>query len=93
VYARRTRSDNNDVPQAPSSFDKPFASVQTWQPAQDDRSLNWRLRLNQAAEKLVGAVILRSRRRRRISYVHENAQGEILRFAQNDRWEVLLRSL
>ena len=49
-----------------------------------------------AAEKPVGTVILRSRRRRRISHCHENAQseilravcpewqGEILRFAQND---------
>jgi|GEM_PF-2514190 len=47
----------------------------------------------QAAEKPVGAAILRSRRRRRISHGHENAQGEILRFAQNDTREAFFRSL
>jgi hypothetical protein len=35
----------------------------------------------------------RSRRRRRISHFHENAQGEILRFAQNDSKEAFFRSL
>jgi hypothetical protein len=35
----------------------------------------------------------RSRRQRRISYFHENAQGEILRFAQNDSRETFFRSL
>ena len=38
----------------------------------------------QAAEKLVGTVILRSRRRRRISHCLENTQSEILRSAQDD---------
>ncbi len=47
----------------------------------------------QAAEKPVGTVILRSRRRRRISYFHENAQSEILRYAQDDSWEAFFRSL
>jgi hypothetical protein len=47
----------------------------------------------QAAEKPVDAVILRSRRRRRISWGHENAQSEILRFAQNDSFEEFFRSL
>ena len=40
----------------------------------------------QAAEKLVGAFIL-SGRRRRISYVHENAQSEILRAVHPERAE------
>jgi hypothetical protein len=35
----------------------------------------------------------RSHRRRRISYCHENAQGEILRFAQNDSREAFFRNL
>ena len=39
----------------------------------------------QAAEKPVGTVILRSRRRRRISYCHENAQSEILRAVYPER--------
>jgi len=47
---------------------------------------------SQAAEKPFGTVILRSRRRRRISYFHENAQGEILRYAQDDSWEAFFRS-
>ena len=38
----------------------------------------------QAAEKGPKGVILRSRRRRRISQVIDSLQGEILRFAQND---------
>jgi hypothetical protein len=38
----------------------------------------------QAAEKRNGTVILRSRRRRRISPRVENKQSEILRCAQND---------
>jgi hypothetical protein len=50
-------------------------------------------RLSQAAEKLVGPVILRSRRRRRISHCVENTQSEILRFAQNDNTEAFFRSL
>ncbi|MGO8732099.1 MAG: hypothetical protein ACLQVM_04815 [Terriglobia bacterium] len=47
----------------------------------------------QAAEKLLRAVILRSRRRRRISHCLENTQSEILRFAQNDSVEGFFRSL
>jgi hypothetical protein len=35
----------------------------------------------------------RSRRRRRISYCHENAQGEILRYAQDNSREAFFRSL
>jgi len=54
---------------------------------------NFGIGVKQAADKLVGAVILRSRRRQRISYVHENAQSEILRFAQNDSREAFFRSL
>ena len=38
----------------------------------------------QAAEKLVNTVILRSRRRRRISHCLENTRSEILRSAQDD---------
>jgi hypothetical protein len=35
----------------------------------------------------------RSRRQRRISHVRENAQGEILRFAQNNSRDAFFRSL
>ena len=41
----------------------------------------------EAAEKPVVAVIRRSRRRRRISYFQENAQGEILRVVYPKRAE------
>jgi hypothetical protein len=44
-------------------------------------------------QQLRADVRERSRRRRRISYVHENARGEILRFAQNDSNEAFFRSL
>ena len=47
----------------------------------------------QAAEKLVGTVILRSSRRRRISHCLENAQSEILRCAQDDSIIGFFRSL
>ena len=47
----------------------------------------------QSAEKTLAAVILRSRRRRRISHCLENTQGEIRRFAQNDSSEAVFRSL
>jgi hypothetical protein len=47
----------------------------------------------QAAEKLVDTVILRSRRRRRISHCLENARSEILRFARDDSFEEFFRSL
>ena len=46
----------------------------------------------EAAEKLVGTVIL-SRRRRRISHWVENTQSEILRSAQDDSLEGFFRSL
>jgi hypothetical protein len=49
--------------------------------------------LKQAAEKLIGTVILRSRRRRRISHCLENTQSEILRCAQNDSIVGFFRSL
>ena len=41
-------------------------------------------RVQQAAEKPVGTVIPRSRRRRGISHCHENAQSEILRSGLDD---------
>jgi hypothetical protein len=44
----------------------------------------WKRGASQAAEKPVGTVILRSRRRRRISHCLENTQSEILRCAQDD---------
>jgi len=47
----------------------------------------------QAAEKLAVTVILRSRRRRRISHCLENTQSEILRCAQDDSLEGFFRSL
>jgi alanyl-tRNA synthetase len=47
----------------------------------------------QAAEKLVGTVILRSRRRRRISHRVENTQGEIFRSAQDDSERVFPQPL
>ena len=49
--------------------------------------------LYEAAEKLPQAVILRSRRRRRISHRLENTQSEILRCAQNDSEKAFFRSL
>jgi len=49
--------------------------------------------VKQAAGKPLAAVILRSRRRRRISHCLENTQGAILRFAQNDSLEGFSRSL
>ena len=52
-----------------------------------------RARHPQPAEKPLEAVILRSRRRRRISHCRKNTQGEILRFAQNDSLEAFFRSL
>ena len=51
------------------------------------------LEVQQAAEKPVGTVILRSRRRRRIAHCVENTQCEILRFAQNDISRGLFRTL
>ena len=56
-----------------------------------DYLAKWRPK--QAAEKLAGTVILRSRRRRRISHCVENIQSEILRFAQDDSLEEFFRSL
>ena len=47
----------------------------------------------QAAEKLVGRVIPRGRRRRGISHCLENTQSEIPRSARNDSLEGLFRSL
>jgi hypothetical protein len=47
----------------------------------------------QAAEIPGSTVILRSRRRRRISHCIENTQSEIHRFAQDDSKEVFFRSL
>jgi hypothetical protein len=44
----------------------------------------WKGGALQAAEKRVGTVILRSRRRRRISHCLDNAHSEILRSAQDD---------
>jgi hypothetical protein len=47
----------------------------------------------QTAETLGGTVILRSRRRRRISQRLENTQSEILGCAQDDSIEGFFRSL
>jgi hypothetical protein len=47
----------------------------------------------QAAEKPVGTVILRSPRRRGIPHSLENTQNEILRFAQDDSISEFFRRL